>query len=107
MKLVYADAVKAMIYEKVPLKLFMKRTIEGAHHSMGVLRSMIDEMPEADAVQVGRCKDCHYCKETPWNAPWYGSCQWFNTHSVDADGYCYKWRAKMDLEETDEVRTGF
>ena len=54
MKLVYADAVKAMIYENTPLKLFMKRTIEGAHHSMGVLRSMIDELPAVDAEPVKR-----------------------------------------------------
>ena len=43
-------------------------------------------------VELVRCKDCKYCKVIDWDDsnPYYGSCQYFNTHTVDADGFCYK-----------------
>jgi hypothetical protein len=43
-----------------------------------------------------RCKDCKYCKVIDWDNsnPYYGSCQYFNTHTVDADGFCYKAERK-------------
>ena len=78
-KLIDVDAVKAMIYEKIPLSLFMMRTIKGAQQSMGELRGMIDELPtiEAEPVRHGRwikmtgmmppeyhghyeCSECHW-----------------------------------------------
>lgn len=57
-----------------------------------------DENTEASPVmgdwvgELVRCKDCKYCKVIDWDDsnPYYGSCQYFNTHTVDADGFCYK-----------------
>ena len=100
MKLIYADAVKSMIYEKTPLKLFMKRTIEGAQRSMGELRSMIDELPAVDAkpVKHGRWISypnclaydehiaCSNCKAA-WNTM---------DNVVDEFNYCPNCGAKMD-----------
>ena len=47
-------------------------------------------------LEIVRCRDCRYCVQIDWdvNSPWYGSCQYFNTHSVDADGFCYKGEKK-------------
>lgn len=99
MRLVYADAVKALVYEKVPLKLFMKRTIDGAQRSMGELRSMIDELPAVDAkaVKHGRwiqngefdytykCSECgEVCPLTP------------DDESAFQYPYCPNCGAKMD-----------
>ena len=56
----------------------------------------IDSFDAHNAPELIRCKDCKYCKAIDWDDsnPYYGSCQYFNTHTVDADGFCYKAERK-------------
>ena len=95
MKLIYADAVKSMIYEKTPLKLFMKRTIEGAQRSMGELRSMIDELPAVDAAPVKHGRWEH----SPTGYPFCSNCKWCPEEDDMTHGrykYCPNCSALME-----------
>lgn len=46
-----------------------------------------------NAKQLIRCRDCKYAKKIyiknlPWLKQWEYSCGYFNTHSVNGDGFC-------------------
>ena len=45
------------------------------------------------ATMLIRCRDCKYAKKIyiknlPWLKQWEYSCSYFNTHSVNGDGFC-------------------
>jgi hypothetical protein len=57
------------------------------------LQEALNKVPTVDAVPVIRCKDCKYAKKIyiknlPWLKQWEYSCGYFNTHSVNGEGFC-------------------
>ena len=51
----------------------------------------LHELPAADVVEVVRCKDCRYCRTEYGRGKWYGSCLYWNTHSVMDNDYCSRF----------------
>jgi hypothetical protein len=57
----------------------------------------IESLPTADVVPVVRCADCVYCNTDRTNYPgnnWDGSCDYWNTHSVDFSWFCSQGKRK-------------
>ena len=86
MRLVDASAVDSVVYGKVPLKLFMKRTLAGAQKSVGELRDMLDLLPAVEAKRVvhGRWE------RSPTGYPFCSNCDWCPEEDDMTHGY-YKY----------------
>ena len=72
--------------------------VDDAEEKRKIITDLIDGIPTVDAVPVVvRCKDCHYCNTDIAVGGWYGSCRYWNTHSVMDNDFCsrgrLKWRA--------------
>lgn len=75
---------------------FIVHDILDAHLKSGKMLEVLKAFAEVngvDAVEVIRCRDCKYAKKIyiknlPWLKQWEYSCSYFNTHSVNGDGFC-------------------
>ena len=66
------------------------------------LNDAVDEcanFPAADVKPVVFCRDCKSCNTDIAVGGWYGTCAYWNGHSVMADDYCSRFRNK-DSEDT-------
>ena len=64
-----------------------------------LIDGMIDGLkrqPQADAVDVVRCKDCkHWLKDVPGCTDFVGRCEWAN-YMIGAVGYCVYGERRSD-----------